>query len=183
MAQARAADGSPDSSLEVFLGRVSRRYLPCLHCGNEDNLNLSGENVIHTKEALLTSGYLHPRINRRCGRCGSFSPIIFGCSCKPTNVFNPNIFPYNTQGGKVRLGWCCDDGRLFLLWAVCCGITEYRRVKVEVETVEEAGTKEARSGLRPWRKKKASASATPAAPPTNEPSPDALPQGVGYNNT
>jgi hypothetical protein len=110
--------------------------------------------------------------------------------------------------GKLKVSWCCDEGRMFLIWALACGVDDDVDLVMELEG--ETSTPSAREPRRFSARLKnalggASASAntvpkqpadkakpnnTPASPAPTQTPPShlaqaaaataALPEGVGY---
>jgi baculoviral IAP repeat-containing protein 6 len=79
--------------------------------------------------------------------------------------------PYKRTGQGIRLAWCCNEGRLFLIWSLCCG-TEFKKL--------ESPSSPATFGRLLKGKLKGSKVESASPGKAKEPSQRALSKGVGY---
>jgi len=119
-----------------------------------------------------------------CPRCSIFS--CFGCG-----IFGSREAKH--PGYSAQLEWCCDEGRLFLVWALCCGIDEQAIAQTQTATTptisgpRRAANRASSTGTAP------SSNSTPSAATNALPPPPvggstfslslAVPSGVGYGGT
>lgn len=70
--------------------------------------------VTRAKDLLGGKGVLHPLLS--CARCKNMH-----CAACPVSTTKPEKLKHKRSGPGVKLAWCCDEGRLFLIWSLCCG--------------------------------------------------------------
>ncbi|KAK3370507.1 hypothetical protein B0H63DRAFT_402445 [Podospora didyma] len=107
-----------EADLQAY--KDSLRETQCSKCGTD--IKIDGASIVsRTKTALKQDvGTLHPWI--RCPRCKYLSCV----SCDASGRTNPARLRYQFRGKRSLLTWCCDEGRLFLIWSLLCG-TEFRK--------------------------------------------------------
>lgn len=120
-----------------------------------------------TKDVLAAKGVLHPHLS--CAKCKAV-----GCvACGIRSTQSGKDLPYTRMGQGVSLAWCCNEGRLFLVWSLCCG-PEYKKLDGQ-DSPATTGKLNALKGRLRGPKPDASAPAK-----AKEPLPRALSKGIGY---
>lgn len=122
-----------------------------------------------TKDVLAAEGVLHPHLS--CAKCK-----IVGCiACHRRSERPVKDLPYTRTGQGVRLAWCCSEGRLFLIWSLCCGPKHKKRGNPHSPAT--VGKLNALKGKLRGSKPDAP---PPAKATEKEPPPRALSKGIGY---
>jgi baculoviral IAP repeat-containing protein 6 len=62
---------------------------------------------------------LHPYVC--CRGCRKWSCM----GCGKQNMHPDDSLPYSVSTRDLKITWCCDEGRLFLIWSLCCGPEPY----------------------------------------------------------
>lgn len=71
--------------------------------------------ITRTKDILSGKGVLHSHLS--CGKCNAV-----GCvACGVRKAQPGKELPYKRTVQGISLAWCCNEGRLFLIWSLCCG--------------------------------------------------------------
>jgi baculoviral IAP repeat-containing protein 6 len=130
----------------------------------------SGDKIIaRTRRILDIKDVLHPYLE--CPKCKTAACV----ACHQRSAEQGKDLPNRQSRQGVSVAWCCDEGRLFLIWSLCCG-PEYEELS---ESVGKAPTftrllRKARSkGQYPE-----SSVLSPIKP--KESTPRALSKGIGY---
>ena len=119
-----------------------------------------------TKGILAAKGVLHPHLS--CPKCKTAACV----ACRHSTAQPDTDLPYRQTGQGFGLAWCCNDGRLFLIWSLCCG-PEYK----ELESASRSPTI-GRLFLK--GRPKAQKPDPPVQEMAREPAPRALSKGIGY---
>ncbi|KAK3297238.1 uncharacterized protein B0H64DRAFT_319468 [Chaetomium fimeti] len=106
-----AFDSDPFADLRKRL--QSRRCLSC----NKASLEIDGTALIQQTREMLKRGYLHPCAF--CPKCKGWSCIH--CGGYHAGGQSPGLKPL-VSTKEFKFAWCCDKGRLFLIFSLLCGL-------------------------------------------------------------
>lgn len=104
---------SNESELQVFGQKILDAK--CRICTSP--LIQDAEDVIErTMAALKGWAVLHSNVS--CRKCKAWTCV--GCGMQ--NKYPDSQLPHRVSGQGFKLAWCCEQGRLFLIWSLCCGL-------------------------------------------------------------
>lgn len=172
MVQFLSVGNSPASELTNFLKKVADSR--CRQCGSRlwwaGN---AGDIVARTKGDLDSHGILHPFVT--CTNCKTRTKTSPGCTCKSPHQDGPDLgLPHRVSGENLKVAWCCDHGRLFLIWCLCCGI-EYKKPEEGRASTAKEVSKQLPNKLKGLMYAE--------APGASTKTPSAFAKGVGYGSS
>ncbi|KAI9690249.1 MAG: hypothetical protein M1822_009210 [Bathelium mastoideum] len=102
------------ASLQAFAKQVSQ--VGCVQCKKM---------LLHSKitpqdiaKPWFDKKHVHSNSAIRCSKCSVYTCI--GCGTASTEIANNK-----TASGDCPLTWCCDQGRLFIIWVLLCLFDQY----------------------------------------------------------
>ncbi|KAK4236182.1 hypothetical protein C8A03DRAFT_17147 [Achaetomium macrosporum] len=102
---------------ELAVYRQSLLSLRCVNCSNAIKVT-DTEVIQRTKKMLGESCFFHPCV--KCTKCKGWSCVGGDTYHASANI---PVLSHVASAKGVKLTWCCDQGRLFLIFSILCGFS------------------------------------------------------------
>jgi len=159
-------NGKTFSTLADFI-----QHLKAVQCSTCGYLFFKSALDVSTLLRNWKSGKAPLTTSLKCPTCPSTSCI----ACIPQPFANASTMSIQ---GKTQLSWCCNGGRLFLLWLLLCGVDDHYFTTKEPETTQK------KAETKPDKKKKPNKSSRSAFGGSRRgmPAMAQMPSGMGYGS-
>ncbi|KAK3308407.1 uncharacterized protein B0T15DRAFT_392453 [Chaetomium strumarium] len=124
--------------------RESLQSLRCVNCSAAFKLT-DTELIQRTKKMLGKSCFLHPCL--QCRKCKGWSCVGGDTYHAGANI---PVLRHVASGKGIKFNWCCDRGRLFLIFSILCGFSAIPKpppVKRDLRPRPQSSGAVAHSGL------------------------------------
>ncbi|KAK4164274.1 putative baculoviral IAP repeat-containing protein [Cladorrhinum sp. PSN259] len=88
----------------------------CGNCSSKTVLLPNDKNIVAQTKRMIERGFLHPFT--QCQNCKYWNCV--GCQLKSHGNI-PSTANTVSAGKSLKMAWCCDTGRLFILFSLLCG--------------------------------------------------------------